>query len=102
MATVNFIPESGQSVSAIKAVIDYCLQQKKVTDEDSGRRLVSGINCNGENAFTEFMATKTAHHKKERHEFLSLCAVLFAGGKCDRRAGTRNRLGVCEKSVAGA
>ena len=64
MATVSFIPESHQSISAMKAVIEYCLQQKKVADEDSGRRMVSGVNCNGENAFTEFMATKTAHHKK--------------------------------------
>lgn len=64
MATVSFIPESHQNISAMKAVIEYCLQQKKVADEESGRRLVSGINCNGENAFTEFMATKTAHHKK--------------------------------------
>ena len=64
MATVNFIPESNQSISAMKAVIDYCLQQKKVTDEDSGRRLVSGVNCNGENSFTEFMVTKNAHKKK--------------------------------------
>ena len=64
MATVSFIPESHQSISAMKAVIEYCLQQKKVADEDGGRRLVSGVNCNGENAFTEFTATKTAHHKK--------------------------------------
>ena len=64
MATVSFIPESRQSISAMKAVIEYCLQQKKVADEDSGRRLVSGVNCSGENAFMEFMATKTAHHKK--------------------------------------
>ena len=64
MATVSFIPESHQSISAMKAVIEYCLQQKKVADEDSGRRLVGGVNCNGENAFTEFTATKTAHHKK--------------------------------------
>ena len=64
MATVSFIPESHQSISAMKAVIDYCSQQKKVADADSGRRLVGGVNCNGENAFTEFMATKTAHHKK--------------------------------------
>ena len=64
MATVSFIPESSQSISAMKAVIEYCLQQKKVADEDSGHRLGSGVNCNGENAFTEFMATKTAHHKK--------------------------------------
>ena len=102
MATVSYIPESHQSISAMKAVIDYCLQQKKVADADSGRRLVSGVNCSGENAFTEFMATKTAHHKKRRNEFLSLCAVLFAERKRDRRAGARNRFGVCEKSVAGA
>ena len=64
MATVNFIPESNQSISAMKAVIDYCLQNKKVADEDSGRRLVGGVNCNGENSFTEFMVTKNAHKKK--------------------------------------
>ena len=69
MATVSFIPESSQSISAMKAVIEYCLQQKKVADEDSGHRLVSGVNCNGENAFTEFMATKTAHHKKGGMKF---------------------------------
>lgn len=69
MATVSFIPESHQSISAMKAVIDYCLQQKKVADEESGRRLVSGINCNGENAFTEFMATKTAYRKKSGMNF---------------------------------
>lgn len=64
MATVGFIPESGQSISAMKAVIDYCLQDKKVADEDSGRRLVGGVNCDGENSFTEFMVTKNAHKKK--------------------------------------
>ena len=69
MATVSFIPESHQSISAMKAVIEYCLQQKKAADEDSGRRLVSGVNCNGENAFMEFMATKAAHHKKSGMNF---------------------------------
>lgn len=64
MATVNFIPESNQSISAMKAVIDYCLPHKKVADEDSGCRLVGGVNCNGENSFTEFMVTKNAHKKK--------------------------------------
>lgn len=102
MATVSFIPESHQSISAMKAVIEYCLQQKKVADEDSGHRLVSGVNCNGENAFTEFMATKTAHHKKGGMNFYHYVQSFSAGGKRDRRAGTRNRFGVCEKSVAGA
>ena len=30
---------------------------------------MSGVNCNGENAFTEFMATKTAHRKKNGMNF---------------------------------
>lgn len=64
MATVSFIPESRQSISAMKAVIDYCLQQKKVADEDSGRRLVSGVNCNGENAFTELWRPRLRITKK--------------------------------------
>lgn len=63
MATVSFIPESHQSISAMKAVIEYCLQQKKVADTDSGRRWVGGVNCNGENAFTEFMVTKNTYKK---------------------------------------
>lgn len=63
MATVTYIRESKQTVSAMKGVIDYCTQDKKVFDPQSGRRLVGGVNCNGENAFTEFMATKSAYKK---------------------------------------
>ena len=39
MATVSFIPESHQSISAMKAVIEYCLQQKKVADEDAAIKI---------------------------------------------------------------
>ena len=63
MATVTFIPEAKQSVSAMRGLINYCLQDCKVRDEQSGRRLVSGVNCNGENAYTEFMTTKNSYGK---------------------------------------
>lgn len=63
MATVTYIKESKQSISAMKGLIDYCLQDKKVYSPSIGRRLVSGVNCNGENSFTEFMATKKAYGK---------------------------------------
>ena len=63
MATVTFIPEAKQSVSAMRGLINYCLQDFKVRDEQSGRRLVGGINCNGENAYTEFMTTKNSYGK---------------------------------------
>lgn len=63
MATVTFIPEAKQSVSAMRGLINYCLQDFKVRDEQSGRRLVGGVNCNGENAYTEFMTTKNSYGK---------------------------------------
>ncbi len=63
MATVTFIPEAKQSVSAMRGLINYCLQDCKVSDEQSGRRLVGGVNCNGENAYTEFMTTKNSYGK---------------------------------------
>ena len=63
MATLNYIRETRQSASVMKRVIDYCTQDYKVTDPDSGRRYVSGIGCDGENSYTEFMATKKCFGK---------------------------------------
>ena len=81
MATVSFIPESRQSISAMKAGSTTVCSRKKVADADSGRRLVSGVNRNGENAFTEFMATKTAHHKKCGMNFYHYVQSFFAEQK---------------------
>lgn len=69
MATVTYIRESKQSISAMKGVIDYCCQDKKVYDKISNQRLVSGINCDGENAFKEFMATKKSYGKTDGMKF---------------------------------
>ena len=63
MATVIFIKEGRQNRSAMRAVINYCQQEYKTFDSKSKRRLVSGVNCDGENAFREFMATKKIHGK---------------------------------------
>ena len=69
MATVTYIRESKQSISAMKSVIDYCFQDKKVYDEISNQRLVSGVNCDGENAFAEFLATKKSYKKTDGMNF---------------------------------
>lgn len=69
MATVTYIRESKQSISAMKGVIDYCCQDKKVYDEISNQRLVSGINCDGENTFLEFLATKKSYKKTDGMNF---------------------------------
>ena len=63
MATLNYIQEHKQSPSAMKGVITYCCQKKKVTDPVSGRKLISGIHCSGETAYEEFMLTKQVYGK---------------------------------------
>ena len=63
MATVIFIKEGRQNRSAMRVVINYCQQEYKTFDSKSKRRLVSGVNCDGENAYREFMATKKVYEK---------------------------------------
>ena len=63
MATVIFIKEGRQNRSAMRTVIAYCQQEYKTFDGKSKRRLVSGVNCDGENAYREFMATKKVYGK---------------------------------------
>ena len=63
MATVILIKEGRQNRSAMRAVINYCQQKYKTFDSKSKRRLVSGVNCDGENAYREFMATKKVYGK---------------------------------------
>ena len=63
MATVMYIPEHRQNSFAMRAVINYCMQEYKTFDGKSKRRLISGVNCDGTNAFREFMATKKIYGK---------------------------------------
>ena len=69
MATVIYIPERKQHLSAMRAVMAYCQRQDKVWDDQSGRSLVSGIHCDGFNAVTEFEATKAAYRKLDGMNF---------------------------------
>ena len=69
MATVTYIREKKQTFSAMKGVIDYCRQEVKAHDPVSNRDLVSGVNCNGLNALTEFMLTKKSFRKPDGTTF---------------------------------
>ena len=62
MATVIFIKESKQTPSAMRGCIRYCVQEKKTVDSD-GRQYVGGVNCLGQHAYEEFMATKNLYGK---------------------------------------
>ena len=65
MATVTYIKEKKQHISVMVAVMKYCAQEKKTYDELTQQRLVSGINCDGGNAITEFLATQAAYNKMD-------------------------------------
>lgn len=69
MATFTYIKETNQSIAAMKGLISYCTQDKKVYDRLSENRLVGGVNCDGENAFTEFMVTKKSYGKVKGTNF---------------------------------
>jgi len=69
MPIVKFIKNEKQNPSAMKGSIDYCLQKCKTVNSQSGRRYVSGINCNGLNAYKEFMTTKLANNANNGRYF---------------------------------
>ena len=69
MATVTYIKEKKQHLSAMVAVMKYCAQEQKTWDEQSQQKLVSGVNCDGSNAITEFLATKAAYNKMDGINF---------------------------------
>ena len=63
MATVMYIPEHRQNRYAMRAVINYCMQEYKTFDKQTKRNLIGGVNCDGANSFLEFMATKKIYGK---------------------------------------
>ena len=69
MAIVTYIKEKKQHLGAMVAVMKYCAQEQKTWDEQSQQKLVSGINCDGGNAITEFLATKAAYNKMDGINF---------------------------------
>ena len=54
LASIAYIKETRQRSSDMQRVMNYCMQEKKTWDEDAGIRWVSGVNCDGLNAITEF------------------------------------------------
>lgn len=69
MATVTYIKEKKQHLSAMRGVMRYCMQETKTWDEQSQQFLISGINCNGRNSILEFETTKAAHGKMDGTNF---------------------------------
>jgi len=69
MATVTYIKEKKQHLSAMRGVMRYCMHEEKTWDEQSQQYLISGVNCNGANSILEFETTKAAHGKMDGTNF---------------------------------
>ena len=62
MATVTPINRpKGQCRAGLSAALDYVMQEKKI--ESDGRQLVTGINCQPEICYTQFISTKLQYGK---------------------------------------
>ena len=62
MAIISFTNyKRGQTTGCMGAVMRYTMQDKKT--EFDGQRLVTGINCQSESVYADFMTTKRLHHK---------------------------------------
>lgn len=69
MATVTYIKERRQHLGAMRTVMRYCTRADKTWDKQSRQYLVSGVNCDGNNAILEFETTKAAHRKTDGINF---------------------------------
>jgi len=68
MATVNVVNSRGKGGGGLRGGLRYVSQDKKALMEN-GRRLVSGVNCCPDTAYTEFMTTKQSFHKTGGRQF---------------------------------
>ena len=64
MAIISFTNyKRGQATGCMGAVMRYTMQDKKTMCD--GQQLVTGINCQPESVYADFMTTKRLHHKTD-------------------------------------
>ena len=82
MAIVSFINyKRGQTKGGMGAVMRYTAQDWKT--EHDGRQLVTGINCQPETVYGDFMTTKYLHHKTEGTMFYHMVQSFPKGADVD-------------------
>lgn len=64
MASIKMISNKNQSNGGMKFLLAYATDRKK-TEMENGRILVSGINCSPSFAYNEFLLTKSEYHKTD-------------------------------------
>ena len=84
MAIISFTNyKRGQATGCMGAVMRYTMQDKKT--EFDGQRLVTGINCQPESVYADFMTTKWLHHKTDGVLFYHMVQSFPKGAAVDPR-----------------
>lgn len=82
MAIISFTNyKHGQTRNGMKAVMCYTMQDKKTVWED--QKLVTGVNCQPESAFRDFMITKRLWHKEDGVQFYHMVQSFPKGEAVD-------------------
>lgn len=82
MAIISFTNyKRGQTRGGMGAVMRYTMQSRKT--EFEGRQLVTGINCQPETVYGDFMTTKYLHHKTEGTMFFHMVQSFPKGADID-------------------
>ena len=85
MAIIHFVnyKRGTQSRAAMRGVMLYVMQEKKTTWE--GAPLVSGINCQPESVYDDFLNTKLLYHKDGGVMFYHMVQSFPKGAEVDPR-----------------
>ena len=85
MAIVHFVnyKRGTQSRAAMRGVMLYVMQEKKTTWE--GEPLVSGINCQTQSVYDEFLNTQLLNHKDSGEKFYHMVQSFPKGAEVDPR-----------------
>ena len=86
MAIVNFVNYSSRSKSSqtrgcMRSVMKYVAQEAKT--QWQGRQLVTGVNCQGQSAYDDFLNTKLLYHKDGGRMFYHLVQSFPSGAEVD-------------------
>ena len=93
MAIVHFVnyKRGTQSRAAMRGVMRYVMQEKKTTWE--GTPLISGINCQPQSVYDDFLNTKLLYHKDSGVMFYHMVQSFPKGEAVDPRQLTKPRGG---------
>lgn len=100
MATVNLLNNgSNKSCDDMNKVLGYVMREAKTSYE--GKKLVTGINCPAETAYTNMMLTKSYHKKTDGRMYYHLCQSFSPNEKITPELAHKVAVEFAEKQFPG-